>query len=507
MKKIANYRPLFYCFIALFGAILFAKHIFLSNFLVIAIFIILIFAITALGICKKAFKSTICVLLFICLGIFGYAIEINSFSAKHFGQDTVVYGHVGTGSVTYGTRQYVILENVKVGAEKISQNVYLTIYGAPYLSPGDEIVTTATLNPISPLDEEQDVQTSYYKNNCYYAGTNSSEIIILESNQTVSEKVQSKVKNKLLQNMSEQNANIAFAMLFGDKSDIDSETKYDYRTSGIAHILAVSGLHIGIVVGFLYWILKKLKAKGWLKIVVIIPILIFYGYLCNFSPSVIRAIIMSSCLLIASCFGKRYDSLSAIGFAGLLILIFRPLYAFDVGFQLSFGCVIGIAIYYRSVYKFLRKPIGNFVLPNVIVKPLATSLSAQFLILPVLISTFDGVSFLSVFINLLVIPIFNIAFILTFISAPLIFIFGFMDNVLWFSSLLMNTIGSLANFIAAQSWSVIPNFKLAFASFVCFFVLMFSLSRLYLVDKKAKLISSVGLTTLNCFVFGFLFII
>ena len=114
MKKIVNFRPLFYCFIALFGAILFAKYIFLSNWLVIALFVILIGTITTIGILRKAFKSTICILLFIVLGILSYAVEINAFSPKYFSEDTLVSGRVGSGSATYGNRQYIILEDVSV---------------------------------------------------------------------------------------------------------------------------------------------------------------------------------------------------------------------------------------------------------------------------------------------------------------------------------------------------------------------------------------------------------
>lgn len=506
MKKIVNYRPLFYCFIALFGAILFAKYVFLSDWLAISLFVILIILITTIGILRKAFKNTLCILLLILLGLFSYSVEMNYFSQPSFPNETVFVGRVSGSTSTYGINQYVILEDVSVDGKEINQNVYLYLYGAPYLSSGDKIALVAKLSPISTFNKYGNVQTSFYKNNCYYTATKKSgtEITILGNNQKLNEKIQTAVKEKLLLNMTEKNANLAYAMLFGDKSDLDYQTKYDYQTSGIAHVLAVSGLHVGIVVSVLYWILKKLKAKNWVILLVIIPILIFYGYLCGFSASITRATIMSICLLVALCFGKRYDSLSAIGLAGLIILLFKPLYAFDVGFQLSFGCVIGIAIFYKSVYKFLRRNIGKFVLPNFIAKPLATTISTQFLILPVLISTFDGVSFLSIFINILIIPIFYVTFVITFISTPLIFISGFFGNFLWFSSLLMEFIGTLANFVSSLTWSIIPNFKFTFSAFVCFFALMFVLSRLVFLKQKTKLLTSLALISISSLIIGLL---
>ena len=489
MKKIVNYRPLFYCFLALFGAIVFAKYIFLSDYIAISLFSLFIIFITALGILYKKYLRTIIVLVFIIIGILGYAVEMNYFPEKYYPENSVVSGRVCGKSSLYGTKQYIILEENSINNEKISENIYLVLYGAPYLTSGDKIIFVANLSPISPFDVNGKVQSSFYKNNCYYYATKASntEISIVNNDQKLNETIQDSVKEKLIQNMTEENANIAYAMLFGDKSEIEYDTKYNYQISGICHILAVSGLHVGIIVTVIYWMLKKLKAKNYVILLVIVPILFFYGYLCGFSPSILRASIMSTCLLFANCFGKRYDSLSAIGFAGIFLLLIKPLYAFDVGFQLSFGCVIGIAIFYKSVYQLLRKKIKKFIIPNFIAKPLATTISTQILILPVLISTFNGASFLSIFINVIVVPIFYIAFIITFLSTPLVFISNCFGGLLWFSSLIMEFIGVLANFVSLQTWSVIPNFKFIFSAFVCFFTLLFFSSRLILLKRKSKL--------------------
>ncbi len=503
MKNIINYRPMFYCFLALLGSILFAKYIFQSNWLLIAIFILIVICATTAFIISKKFIAGLFLLLSICVGIGSYALEMSAFSPEPFHSTSQLEGRVNGSSSTYGNNQYIILENVKVDGESISQNVQLKLYGAPYLSVGDKISLVASLTPIKALDDG-DVQTYAYKNNCYYNATKKSDITILGNSKTLSEKVQCTVKEKLLQNMNEDNANLAYAMLFGDKSDISYEIKSAYRTSGIAHILAVSGLHIGLIVCALTWILKKCKANNWLTLVIVTAILIFYSYLCNFTPSVVRATIMSFCVLFTKAINRRYDSLSAVGLAGILILLFRPLYTFDIGFQLSFGCVIGIIIFGKSVYRFLRTPIKKFTLPKCIAVPLATTISSQFLILPILLSNFEGVSFLTLFINLLILPIFTIAFVITFFATPLIFISDIFARLLWLPNLLMNFIGTCAQFVSSQTWSIIPHYKFAFASFVCFFAFMFVCSRIFLANKKVKIITSLSLACSTVLLIGLL---
>lgn len=505
MKKLVNFRPFFYCFLAFFGAILFAKQIFLSNWVSIVLFILIIAALTTTCLLRNKPKILLLILVFITLGIAMYLVEIASFNTPIKQKNLFVEARVSQ-SVTYNKKHYVVLENVVVEGEELGSNAYLTFYGAPYLNEGDNIEFYANLTPVSCFTSDGKVQSSLYKKGCkYYANkVSNTEIVVVSSSPTIAESVRSSIKQNISQNMDEENAAITYATLFGDKSEIDSEVISSFQTSGIAHILAVSGLHVGLVAGILNWILKRLKSKSYVRLVVISICLIFYCYLCSFSPSVVRATVMSICLVLADVSKQRYDSLSAIGFAGLLILLVKPLYAFDVGFQLSFGCVIGIAIFYRSVYSFLRKKVGKFVLPNFVAKPLAMSISTQFLILPVLVSYFNGVSFLSIFANIIVIPVFTLAFNVSFIASILVYISGIFGKMFWFSGLLLNVIKQIAQWISSQTWTIIPHFKFIFAAFVSFFCLMFASCRLFLVKNKTKLLTCLCLTCLTVLIIGLL---
>ena len=109
MKKIINFRPLFYCFLALFGAILFAKHIFLSNWVVIAVFFLIVFAIVTTCFLRKKLKILVAILAFIFLGLGLYGLEMSFFSQPKIPNGSTLYGRVENVS-TYDEMQCISRE-------------------------------------------------------------------------------------------------------------------------------------------------------------------------------------------------------------------------------------------------------------------------------------------------------------------------------------------------------------------------------------------------------------
>ena len=136
--------------------------------------------------------------------------------------------------------------------------------------------------------------------------------------------------------MGEENAPLAYAVLFGDRTQVSDDILTSYNNAGILHLLAVSGLHVGFIAGLIYALLSKLKLKRLFSFIITACLLLFYNYLCNFTPSVVRATIMICVGLFANVLGKKSDTLTTIGIAGILTLLIKPLWAFDIGFQLSY---------------------------------------------------------------------------------------------------------------------------------------------------------------------------
>lgn len=494
MKKIINFRPLFYCFIAFFSAILFAQYLFKTDWIYLGIFIFLLFGFLILSILRNKIKIYLCVLAFFCMGLLGYCVEASTYNVQNYTGNVEITGRVSSNYVE-DNKQSIVLDSITIDEKSVNENIYLIIYGSPFLNNGDIIKFIDNIENVQAY-YDNNFSSFYYKNNIrYFVSISGSNIQKIGNDVYLNDTIRNSVKEKLNQNITGENASLAYSMLFGDKSDVDINLIEDYRASGIAHILSISGLHIGIIVGFLYWLLKKIKNSKLISFLIITGILIFYCYLCGFSPSVTRASLMSICVIGGFFLGKKNDFLSSIGLAGLIILLIKPFFAYDIGFQLSFGCVIGIAMFYKPIYNAFLK----IKLPKFIASSLALTITAQFFILPILINAFGGASIFSIFLNVLVIPVFSLAFIIIFISTPLLFISGFFGNFLWFSSLLLQGINISANFVAGLSWSIIPKIEQSFVFMLAFYSVVFIFSQYIFLNLKTKIticLSIIGISAI-----------
>lgn len=156
--------------------------------------------------------------------------------------------------------------------------------------------------------------------------------------------IRSVIKNGI-QNITDENTAAIFsAMLLGDKSDMDRGVKTQFQMLGIAHILAISGLHLSILGMGLYHLLQKAGAGCRLGGAISVIFLISYGILTGGSVATIRALIMFILMTGARFVGRTYDLLSALSLAGILILMDSPGYLYDSSFLLSFGAILGIGV-------------------------------------------------------------------------------------------------------------------------------------------------------------------
>lgn len=193
-------------------------------------------------------------------------------------------------------------------------------------------------------------------------------------------------------------APIVRAMLIGDQSEVSDEW-YDWlRVSGVVHILAVSGLHVGLWYALIDWLLERLPVSLKERFALLALFLGAYALLTGLSPSVIRASVMLLAIQGGRIVKRRTDPLTALSLAALIILLFRPIDLLRPGFQLSFCAVLGIFLFRPFFMRFLRGPVWIRV-------PATVSLSAQLGALPALAYWFHRVSLLSVLANLLVVPI------------------------------------------------------------------------------------------------------
>lgn len=174
------------------------------------------------------------------------------------------------------------------------------------------------------------------------------------------------------------------AIMFGDKGEMDQDVLEVFQRNGTAHILAVSGLHIGIIYGFLVWLWRW--KKGWVFFCFISVFFTGYAALAGFSPSVVRAVFMVLLHSFAFLTGRRYDLSNAAFLVALLVMARNPFMLFNAGFQMSFLAVLTMAL----VLPFVEHVYSGVFLSSLVI---------QIGLGPFIIYNFNYLSLIAVFIN------------------------------------------------------------------------------------------------------------
>lgn len=493
MKNILNFRPLFFAFVALGLGIRFSKDIFAGNALTIVFLSLLIILVGFLCIYRKKFISLIVVCISFSLGLGLFFLDYNSFNPKNYQDKVTVVGRVCDEVYGFGG---TLITNVTINGEKTG-NIYVYVTSTEEnLSVGDYITFNSYVEKQS-LNEFGTINTYYYKNNQYYFAyaTLTSESIT-HGNPSLSESFKLAVKNGLYENMSETGAQLAYSVLFGDKSNLNDDVIEDFQLSGVAHLLAVSGLHVSFLATLLYFILSKFKIKTWIRFLITAIILFAFCYLCGFNASVTRATFMSLIFLSAGLFGKRYDILNSLSLAGLVILIFRPLMVYDLGFLLSFFSVFSIALFLRPLTNFFVK----IKFSKAIASSLAMTISVQIGIIPFMANYFGQVSIFSILANIICIPVFGIAYSILFVSLILLPI-KFVNIILFIPDMLFKFIMLVTSLVSSLKIGIIKLFELDYITILFFYLAFFAVSSFLLLNIKAKVSVCIVLLC-ACFCFA-----
>ncbi|GCA82819.1 ComE operon protein 3 [Microcystis aeruginosa NIES-2522] len=167
--------------------------------------------------------------------------------------------------------------------------------------------------------------------------------------------------------------------------------------TGLAHILAASGFHVAILLGFVLTITRNLSPKQ--QFIIALTVLIIYGTLTGLQPSVLRAILMGIGALIGLLYNRQVNSLGSLLLAANILLLWQPLWIWDLGFQLSFLATLGLII----TVPLLKNKIDY--LPNLITEPIAISLAASLWTMPLLMFTFNSIALYNIPINIITTPL------------------------------------------------------------------------------------------------------
>lgn len=201
-------------------------------------------------------------------------------------------------------------------------------------------------------------------------------------------------------------------MMFGSRGEIPRDLQEAFSESGLAHLLCVSGLHVGLVLGGLLMLLRMLGVSVSGMPFIATPVLFFYAAMTGFGPAVLRAAVMALLLLWAHCLGRERDWPTTLAVAALVVLAVNPLQIYEAGFQLSFTATWGILY----LGPWLQKKMEPLPLPVCIKSVLWVTVAAQLGTLPVIINNFNVVSLASVLTNIVALPLAGIILFMGFLA-------------------------------------------------------------------------------------------
>ena len=266
-------------------------------------------------------------------------------------------------------------------------------------------------------------------------------------------------RQKMIENMGQvmpqHHASILAGMLFGGYGGIPREIIADFATTGIVHILSVSGSHIALVVGVIT-VLGTLAARRFAfhntKTVPLMAacLVTLYAVLCGLTPPVIRSLIMGLIALAAICFGREKDAGNALLVSALGMLIQQPSLVYDLSFQLSFASTAGIVFLNEKTTRILT------ALPTWMAKLMAITIAAQLGVLPFIAWYFNSFSVSSLLANLIIVPLIEWIVILGLFGSIIGLLFGILGNIMMIICSLL-----IAAVIQCTAWlAAVPGAKL-----------------------------------------------
>jgi len=362
------------------------------------------------------------------------------------------------------------------------------------LNLGDQILTKSYLNEIKHTGNPYAFNYKKYLkykeiyNQCYIKADHYN--IIAHDKGPKVRILSNKIRQKLLSiyqknDISGDEFAVLSALTLGYKCELTPELKESFSTSGAMHILAVSGLHVGIIFIILCKLLSFLQKNKYGKIlqsIIIIIVLFFYAFLTGLSDSVLRATIMFTFISFGIMFTRQTNIYNTISASALVLLIINPYSIMNVGFQLSYTAVISIVFFQPKIYSLLS---FKNTIPDYIWQLISVAIAAQLGTFPITIYYFDQFPLYFILSNIIIIPLATVivygAIILFALSFSNILTFYF-SKVLSFATFLLNR---NVSFIEQLPYSKIDQILIDRYEVIILIILIFSIS-FFIITKRTN---------------------
>lgn len=240
---------------------------------------------------------------------------------------------------------------------------------------------------------------------------------------------------------SEQTYGVAEALLIGYRDDLDKNLVLAYSNTGVVHIIAISGLHLGMIYGLLLLLLKPFRKQRWLRRgrpLIIVSVLWGFSLLAGAGASILRSVVMFSFIVIGESLGRKSHIHNTLAASACCLLLYHPYFLWDVGFQLSYTAVLSIVTFMNPLY---RCQYFNNPLLKTAWQLNAITISAQVFTLPLVLYYFHQFPNLFLFTNFIAVPLSGIILygeMLLLLVYPVDFLNQFTGTTLSFCINLLN---------------------------------------------------------------------
>ncbi|NLY46170.1 MAG: DNA internalization-related competence protein ComEC/Rec2 [Tissierella sp.] len=486
-------KPFSILIVPLIMGVLFSHYFEINRYF---IFILLSFVIVALiyNIIKNAINQRVILVLFFLLGIF---IGINGDRSLLINNIDKRLDYMGIVEETIkgedDFNKYIVSVDYADNKSIMKEKIILNVTGNDRLHIGERIYFSGELrlpkentNP-RLFNYRLNLKTEKIHTTMSIKGH--SITVINSENIALKYRLKSKFTDTIVNTfntyLSEKNASLMTGIFLGQSSYLSSEDIDVYRDMGLAHLLAVSGLHIGIISGFISFVLSNLGIKRRINIIITLSTIWIYGYLIGFPPSILRSSIMFTILYYSQLIHEPYDSINSLSLAMFILLIINPYYIFNLGFQLSFAATFSILIFTPRIRQ------GFYPFKNKITQSLSSILGVQIGLLPFQAYYFNNINLISLIANLIIIPIISFSLILGFLMIIFTNLHGINGLIGIILENLLNIEGIMLNWLNGININSFKVFSPEIITGIIFYIILFIIFDLINIKKLDKIMVKV----------------
>lgn len=298
------------------------------------------------------------------------------------------------------------------------------------------------------------------------------------------------------------------AIMLGDKSEMDDATKELYSVSGIAHLLAISGLHISFIGMFFYGLLRR-RFGYVLSGAVSLFAVVAFAIMSGMGVSTIRAVVMFLCLVLGKMLGRRRDHITTICLAGIFLLLWNPFVILNSGFQMSFAAIIGILIVWPKVFYLLglkkkfnareldenatekeKRHMVYIIIKHKIINAVLFSLNISVFMAPIIAYYYYQLPTYSFLLNLIVVPLMGVVIVSGVLGVLGGLVFKWLGSILIFpGSIILDIYTGLSKLISMLPFSSIVVGKPSVYIIILYYALLFGTLFFLSHRKKVKELS------------------